>query len=124
MRESAAHEGDDADVCNSGSACARLYGGSRQHLVQQGSIKVPQGSKRNELVALARKHSARLTNDNVASSASSAYGAATSFAGNQYAQVTDGAYSQAKYWFDWAKVQAGIGGEEAFEWRVKNVAPL
>lgn len=76
-------------------------------------IKVPQGSKRNELVALARKHSARLSGDNVASSASSVYGAATSSAGNQYAQATDGLYGQAKYWFQWATVQAGIGGEQA-----------
>ncbi|KAL1303356.1 hypothetical protein AAFC00_006753 [Neodothiora populina] len=76
-------------------------------------IKVPQGSKRNELVALARKHSARLSGDNVASSASSAYGAATTSAGNQYAQATDSVYGQAKQWYDWARVQAGIGGEEA-----------
>lgn len=76
-------------------------------------IKVPQGSKRNELLALARKHSAKLSGNNLASSASSAYGAATSSAGNQYAQATDGLYGQAMYWFDWIKVQAGIGGEEA-----------
>lgn len=76
-------------------------------------IKVPQGSKRNELLALARKHSAKLSGDNVASSASSYYGAATSKAGNQYAQATDDVYGSAKYWFDWAKAQAGIGGAEA-----------
>lgn len=76
-------------------------------------IKVPQGSKRNELLALARKHRARLTGDNVSASASSLYGAATSSAGNQYAQVTDDVYGSAKYWFDWAKAQVGIGGEQA-----------
>ena len=54
-------------------------------------IKVPQGSKRNELLALARKHRKSLTGDNVASSASSAFGAATTSAGNQYAQATDDA---------------------------------
>jgi len=53
-------------------------------------IKVPQGSKRNELLALARKHRARLTGDNVSGSATSAYGAATSKANNQYAQATAG----------------------------------
>lgn len=76
-------------------------------------IKVPQGSKRNELVALARKHSARLSGDNVSASASSLYGAATSSAGNQYAQATDSVYGSAGYWFDWVKAQAGIGGEQA-----------
>lgn len=76
-------------------------------------IKVPQGSKRNELMALARKHSARLSGDNVSASASSLYGAATSSAGNQIAQATNGIFGQAKYWFDWATVQAGIGGEQA-----------
>ena len=54
-------------------------------------IKVPQGSKRSELLALARKHRAQLMGDTVASSASSAFGAATSKAGNQYAQATDDA---------------------------------
>ena len=54
-------------------------------------IKVPQGSKRNELLALARKHRNSLTGDNVASSASSMFGAATTKAGNQFAQATDDA---------------------------------
>ena len=63
-------------------------------------IKVPQGSKRNELLAIARKHRAQLTGDNVSYSAksaasqasasgASAYGAATSNAANQGAQATD-----------------------------------
>ena len=41
-------------------------------------IKVPQGSKRNELIAIARKHRAAFIGDTAASTASSAYGAATS----------------------------------------------
>lgn len=57
----------------------------------ENGIKVPQGSKRNELIALARKHRDLLTGEKVASSASSAFGAATSKAGNQYAQATDDA---------------------------------
>lgn len=52
-------------------------------------IKVPQGSKRNELIALARKHRSQLLGDNAASSVSSAFGAATTKAGNQYAQAKD-----------------------------------
>lgn len=60
-------------------------------------IKVPQGSKRNEMIALARKHSASLSASatSMASAASgsaaSAYGAATSSAGNEYAKATDDA---------------------------------
>ena len=65
-------------------------------------IKVPQGSKRNELLAIARKHRAQLTGDNVSYSAKSAaskasasgesaFGAATSKAGNQFAKATDDA---------------------------------
>jgi len=67
-------------------------------------IKVPQGSKRNELIALARKHRAAFLGDTVASSASSAYGAATSSAGNYGTQVTDGAVS----YLDWIKAQLGL----------------
>lgn len=69
-------------------------------------IKVPQGSKRNELLAIARKHRAQLTGDNVSYSAKSAasvasasgvsaFGAATSKAGNQYAKATDDAQLKA-----------------------------
>jgi len=68
-------------------------------------IKVPQGSKRNELLALARKHRAKLTGDNVSYKASSAFGAATTSAGNQYAQATAGI----QYYVDWIKAQIGLG---------------
>ena len=54
-------------------------------------IKVPQGSKRNELLALARKHKHTLLDKDPVSSASSAFGAATTKAGNEYAKVTDDA---------------------------------
>jgi hypothetical protein len=70
-------------------------------------IKVPQGSKRNELLAIARKHRAQLTGDNASYSAkgaaskgsasgASAFGAATSSAGNQYAKATDDAQLKAE----------------------------
>ncbi|KAH6678255.1 putative stress response protein ish1 [Halenospora varia] len=58
-------------------------------------IKVPQGSKRNELLAIARKHRASLTGDNASYSAKSAYGAATSSAANEYAKATDDAAMKA-----------------------------
>lgn len=54
-------------------------------------IKVPQGSKRNELLALARKHRAQFFGETVPSSASSAFGAATTKANNQFAKATDDA---------------------------------
>ncbi|KAJ8061174.1 hypothetical protein OCU04_010247 [Sclerotinia nivalis] len=65
-------------------------------------IKVPQGSKRKELLAIARKHKAQLLGDTASASAksfaskasssgASAFGAATSSAGNQYAKATDDA---------------------------------
>ncbi|KAK6855270.1 hypothetical protein PG995_008802 [Apiospora arundinis] len=66
------------------------------------SIPVPQGSKVNELRALVRKHRAEILGDNVASSASSAYGAATSAAGNEYAKATDGASATAEDAFELA----------------------
>jgi len=72
-------------------------------------IKVPQGSKRNELIALARKHSAKLTGDNVASSASSYYGAATSSAGNEYVQATQGVAS----YVEWIKQKLGLAASSA-----------
>lgn len=63
-------------------------------------IKVPQGSKRNELIALAKKHRNQLTGDKVSSSAVSAYGAATSKAGNEYAKATDDASLKSQGTFD------------------------
>lgn len=53
-------------------------------------IKVPQGSNRNEMIALARKHRALLVEE-PASSITSAWGAATSKAGNEYARATEDA---------------------------------
>ncbi|KAF2176635.1 hypothetical protein K469DRAFT_606474 [Zopfia rhizophila CBS 207.26] len=70
----------------------------------ENGIKVPQGSKRNELLALARKHRAQLMGDNVSGTAASAYGAATSKAGNQYAQATNGFAG----YTDWIKQQVGL----------------
>jgi len=57
----------------------------------ENGIKVPQGSKRNELIAIARKHRSSFT-----ASAASAFGAATSSAGNAYASATDDAQLKAE----------------------------
>lgn len=65
-------------------------------------VPVPQGSKRNELIALARKHYTDFEKQaaNQASSASgaaaSAFGAATSSAGNEFARATDDAALKAE----------------------------
>lgn len=72
---------------------------------------MPQGSRRSELLAIARKHRASLTGDNVSYSAKnaaskasasgeSAFGAATSRAGNEYARATDDAQLKAEDLFN------------------------
>ncbi|EOD49907.1 putative stress-responsive protein ish1 protein [Neofusicoccum parvum UCRNP2] len=89
--------------------------------LDKNGVKVPQGSKRNELTALARKHRAKLTGDNAKHSVTSAYGAATSRAGNQYAQATDDAslkanqaYGAAGYYIDWIKSKLGLAASDAY----------
>lgn len=79
-------------------------------------IKVPQGSKRNELLALARKHRARLYGDNASATAkslsasgASAYGAATSKANNEYASATNGF----AYYTNLVKQQIGLAEASA-----------
>jgi len=62
-------------------------------------ISVPQGTKVNQLRALVRKHRAEILGDTVSASAASAYGAATSKAGNEYSKATD---------------KASIASQEAF----------
>lgn len=90
----------------------------KQWLDEQG-VKVPQGSKRNELLALVRKQRSNLaaSAQSGASSASSYLGAASTKAGNQYAKATDDAslagndlYHQAMSYVDWARAQLGLGG--------------
>jgi len=76
-------------------------------------VKVPQGSKRNELIALARKHAASLTGNNVASKASGYFGAATTSAGNTFAQATDQAYGNFRYYYDYIMNQLVMAGAEA-----------
>ncbi|KAI3331779.1 hypothetical protein HD806DRAFT_169370 [Xylariaceae sp. AK1471] len=63
-------------------------------------INVPQGTKINELRALVRKHRAELLGDTLSGTAASAFGAATSKAGNQYAKATNDVSLAAKEAFD------------------------
>lgn len=69
-----------------------------KEFLDEHNVKVPQGSKRNELVALARKHRAYLLGQaaSVSSAASEAIGAATTKAGNEYARATDDARLKAE----------------------------
>ncbi|EMC92836.1 hypothetical protein BAUCODRAFT_37747 [Baudoinia panamericana UAMH 10762] len=76
-------------------------------------VKVPQGSKRNELVALARKKYSEMSGDNVASSASGYFGAATSSAGNTFAQATQDAYGQFRGYYDYVMNQLGMASSQA-----------
>ncbi|PLB52973.1 hypothetical protein P170DRAFT_119663 [Aspergillus steynii IBT 23096] len=76
--------------------------------LDENDVKVPQGSRRNELIALARKHRALLVSQasaasaTVSSSASDLFGAATTKAGNEYAQATDDAELRKEEAFDTA----------------------
>jgi Putative nuclear envelope organisation protein len=85
-------------------------------------LKVPQGSKRNEVLALVRRHNARLNSQasSLSSSGASAYGAATSSAGNEYSRATDTAaynfeniQSAVYSYLDWAKYQVGLAASTA-----------
>jgi hypothetical protein len=88
----------------------------KEYLDEHG-IPVPQGSKKNELIALARKHRAQLSGsassavssvslagasayDSARSSVSSAYGAASTKAGNEYAKATEDTSAKAEHMFD------------------------
>ncbi|KAK3323667.1 hypothetical protein B0T19DRAFT_443147 [Cercophora scortea] len=64
------------------------------------SISVPQGTKLNQLRALIRKHRAELLGDTISASAASAYGAATSNVGENYAKATDATAKAAQDAFD------------------------
>lgn len=63
-------------------------------------IPVPQGTKLDELRALVRKRRADILGDNASGTAASAFGAATSKAGNTYASATDSASLAAQEAFD------------------------
>lgn len=73
-----------------------------KEFLDEHNVKVPQGSKRNELIALARKHRAYLVGQAASASAaaSEAVGAATTKAGNEYARATDDVKLKAEEGFD------------------------
>ncbi|KAK5044861.1 hypothetical protein LTR84_010399 [Exophiala bonariae] len=69
-----------------------------KEFLDKNGVPVPQGSKKNELIALARKHKAEIDSkaSTASGSAASAFGAATSSAGNQFAKATDDAALKAE----------------------------
>jgi hypothetical protein len=71
-----------------------------KEFLDKNNIPVPQGSRRNELIAIARKNRASLTGDNVSGSAASAFGAATSSAGNILSQASDAGSETADQGFE------------------------
>ena len=94
LRDSAATASKSAEAAKQSLSDALLDSWSDSQIKEwadKNGIKVPQGSKRNELIALARKHRSLLTGEKAASSVSSAFGAATTKAGNEFAQATDDA---------------------------------
>ena len=64
-----------------------------KEFLDEHGVPVPQGSKKNEMLALARKHRASLVGNasTASASGSSAFNAATTKAGNEYATATDSA---------------------------------
>jgi hypothetical protein len=69
-----------------------------KEFLDEHGVKVPQGCKRNELIALACKHRASFLSQasSMSSSATSHYGAATSKAGNEFARPTEDARLKAE----------------------------
>jgi Putative nuclear envelope organisation protein len=116
-----------ASVASASASSAQAYLGDNlfdawsdsklKEFLDKHGIPVPQGSKKNELIALARKNRAQFTGSasSVASAASSsgasaynaarssgssAYGAASTKAGNEYAKATDDASAKSEDLFN------------------------
>lgn len=71
-----------------------------KEFLDKNNIKVPQGSTRNELLALVRRNKAHYMGDTISGSAASAYSSATSVCGDKVSQATDGASGCVRSAFD------------------------
>ncbi|RPB01979.1 hypothetical protein L873DRAFT_1674654 [Choiromyces venosus 120613-1] len=71
-----------------------------KEFLDKNNVKVPQGSKKNEFLALARRNKAYYTGDTVSNSAASAYSSATHAGGEKVSQATDAASDYAQSAFD------------------------
>lgn len=104
MAASAASSADAAQATLS-DALFNAWSDSKLKLfLDEHGVNVPQGSARNEMIALARKHRASLLSQasTASSTAAEALGAATSSAGNEYTQATDNAQLKVQEAFDTA----------------------
>ncbi|CRG86388.1 Stress response protein ish1 [Talaromyces islandicus] len=104
-QKAAASASSSAEAAQSSLSEALFNAWSESELkkfLDEHDVKVPQGSKRNELIALARKHRKYLVDEaqSLSASATDAYGAATSKAGNEWARATDDAQLKAEDTFD------------------------
>lgn len=71
-----------------------------KEFLDKNNVKVPQGSTKNDLLALARRNKAYYSGDTVSASLSSAGSAASSVVGEKASQATDAASSYANAAFD------------------------
>ncbi|KAI5788400.1 hypothetical protein EDC01DRAFT_749219 [Geopyxis carbonaria] len=73
---------------------------SLKEFLDKNGVKIPQGSKKNELLALARRNKAYYTGDNLSASAASSFDSATSYAGEKASEATDAASYYSQVGFD------------------------
>lgn len=99
---SASSSADAAQATLSDALFSAWSDSDLKRFLDEHGIPVPQGSKRNEMIALARKNRASLLSQasTASATASRLMGAATTRAGNEYAQATDDAQTKAHEAFD------------------------
>jgi hypothetical protein len=71
-----------------------------KEFLDKNNIRIPQGSTRNELLAIVRRNKAYYLGDTISGSAASAYDSATSVGADKVSQVTDAASGYAQSAFD------------------------
>jgi hypothetical protein len=71
-----------------------------KEFLDKNNVHVPQGSTKNELLALARRNKGYLTNESVYSTMRSSYNSATSAVGDEASKATDSAYYYGRDVFD------------------------
>lgn len=92
LKESQASASKSAEAARESITDAIFDGWSDSELKKwcdKNGIKVPQGSTRNELLALARRNKAYLSEDTISASMSAYYNSATNTAASAYSKATD-----------------------------------
>lgn len=102
MAASASKSADMAQATLSEAVFNAWSDSQLKEFLDANGVNIPQGTKRNELIALARKNRASLVSQAATASKSAAefLGAATSRAGNEYTKATDDAKLMANDAFD------------------------